>query len=86
MKKALIIGAAGFVGSYLIDCLHDEFGYEVYATKLPGTEFTHDKAEVYDLDILKKKILRNYCTKFCRTVFFTLRHRALSRCHGRIRF
>ena len=55
MKKALIIGAGGFVGSYLIDCLHDEFHMEVFATKLKGMEFTHPSAEVYDLDILVKE-------------------------------
>ena len=44
MKKALIIGAGGFVGSYLAGCLQNEFGMEVYATKLPGTQavsYTH---------------------------------------------
>lgn len=54
MKKALIIGAGGFVGSYLIDCLHDEFQMDVYATKLKGTELSHPSAQVYDLDILSK--------------------------------
>lgn len=54
MKKALIIGAGGFVGSYLIDCLHDEFHMEVYATKLKDTELSHPSAQVYDLDILSK--------------------------------
>ena len=72
MKKALIIGAAGFVGSYLIDCLHDEFGYEVYATKLPGTEFTHDKAEVYDLDILKKEDIAELLYKILPDCIFHL--------------
>lgn len=55
MKKALIIGAGGFVGSYLIDCLSKEFGMEVYATKLKGMEFVHPLAKVYDLDILVKE-------------------------------
>lgn len=55
MKKALIIGAGGFVGSYLIDCLHDEFHMDVYATKLKGTELSHPSAQVYDLDILSKE-------------------------------
>ena len=55
MKKALIIGAAGFVGSYLIESLHDEFGFDVYATRIPGTGFALDKSEVYDLDILNKE-------------------------------
>lgn len=55
MSKALIIGAAGFVGSYLCHCLQDEFGMEVGVTKLPH-EILHEMAdvEVYDLDILNK--------------------------------
>ena len=39
MKKALVIGAAGFVGGYLIDCLKNKFGYEVYGTKLAAQDF-----------------------------------------------
>lgn len=72
MKKALIIGAAGFVGSYLIDSLHDEFGFEVYATKLPGTDFAHDKAEVYDLDILKKEDIAELLYKILPDCIFHL--------------
>ena len=58
MKKALIIGAGGFVGSYLAACLQNEFGMEVYATKLPGTQ-TQDELlflgeRIYELDILNK--------------------------------
>ena len=55
MKKALIIGAGGFVGSYLIECLHNEFNMEVYATKLTGMDFSHPLAKIYDLDILIKE-------------------------------
>lgn len=55
MSKALIIGAAGFVGSYLADCLHHEFGMEVVATKLPHENLAGmDQAEIYDLNILNK--------------------------------
>lgn len=58
MKKALIIGAGGFVGGYLAECLTNEFDMEVYATKLPGTESMEDlsmlNGRVYDLDILNK--------------------------------
>lgn len=54
MKKALIIGAAGFVGPYLAAQLSDECGMQVHATKL-----SHDnldiKAEVHDLNILNKE-------------------------------
>ena len=72
MKKALIIGAAGFVGSYLIDSLHDEFGFEVYATRLPGTGFAHDKAEVYDLDILNKEDITELLYKILPDYIFHL--------------
>lgn len=58
MKKALIIGAGGFVGGYLAKCLENEFNMEVHATKLPGTEAMEDlsflKDRVYELDILNK--------------------------------
>lgn len=54
MKKALVIGAAGFVGSYLIKHLHDECGYEVAATKLPQENLGDLPAEIYDLNILNK--------------------------------
>ena len=59
MKKALIIGAGGFVGGYLARCLQDEFDMEVYATKLPGTEAMEDLSflavdRIRELDILNK--------------------------------
>lgn len=38
MKKAMIIGAAGFVGGYLIDYLDQKCGMEVVVTKLPHEE------------------------------------------------
>ncbi len=54
MKKALVIGAAGFVGKYLIRHLHDDLGKEVYATKLPHEEIENVPAKICDLDILSK--------------------------------
>ncbi len=72
MKKALIIGAAGFVGNYLIDCLNDEFGFEVYATKLPGTEYFHDKAQVFELDILNKEDISELLYKVLPDYIFHL--------------
>lgn len=52
-KKGLVIGAAGFVGSYLIRemCEH---GMEAYATKLPHESLENIDALVYDLDIMDK--------------------------------
>lgn len=55
MKKALIIGAAGFVGNYLIKELSNSGDFEVYATKLPHETLTTKLAKVYDLDILDKE-------------------------------
>lgn len=55
MSKALIIGAAGFVGGYLSRCLLDEFGMEVVVTKLPHEILTGmDDVEIYDLNILNR--------------------------------
>ena len=48
--KALVIGAAGFVGNYLIDALAEN-GYEVYATKLKHETVMSECKAVYDLDI-----------------------------------
>lgn len=50
--RALVIGAAGFVGAYLINHLSDECGFEVCATKLAHEKLETEKASVYDLDIL----------------------------------
>ncbi len=54
MKKALVIGAAGFVGKYLIRHL-TELGYEVSATKLPHERIDGVSAKIHDLDILSKE-------------------------------
>ena len=47
--KALIIGAAGFVGSYLIQHLKDDLHWEVIATKLPQETITIEDIEIYNL-------------------------------------
>lgn len=51
--KALIAGAAGFVGKYLIDELADN-DYEVIATKLPNEILQSKNCTVIDLDILNE--------------------------------
>lgn len=53
MKKGLVIGAAGFVGNYLINEMHAN-GIEAYATKLPHETLENEYASVYDLDIMDK--------------------------------
>lgn len=63
MKKALIIGAGGFVGGYLAACLQNEFDMEVHATKLPNVKTQEDLSfldgRVYGLDILNKEDIVN---------------------------
>ena len=49
-KKALIIGAAGFVGGYLTEALL-KAGYEVYATKLEFEKIEGTGATVYNMDV-----------------------------------
>ncbi len=55
MKKALIIGASGFVGGYLARHLLDECNMEVYVTKLPYQHIEDEGVKKYDLDILEKE-------------------------------
>lgn len=53
MKKALLIGAAGFVGNHLINAIAETKDWEIFATKLPQERITNEKAEIWNLDILK---------------------------------
>lgn len=63
MEKALVIGAAGFVGGYLIDCLSKEFGMKVFGTRLSNQSFSHKNAEIFDLDIMDKTQISNLLLK-----------------------
>lgn len=49
--KALVIGAAGFVGHYLLERLALD-GWKLCATKMPGEVLESGVAQVVDLDIL----------------------------------
>lgn len=51
--KALIIGAAGFVGSYLIQHLTAAYDWEIHATKLPDENLSAADIYVYDLNIMR---------------------------------
>lgn len=53
MKKGLVIGAAGFVGNYLVNEMSAN-AIEAYATKLTYEKFENVNAKVYDLDIMDK--------------------------------
>lgn len=54
MKKALIIGGAGFVGNYLMDYLKKEYGWSVAVTKMESEVIQKENIDIYDLDILDK--------------------------------
>ena len=53
MKKVVIIGAAGFVGHYLIDHLYEQYGWSIVATKMKAETLEKDGIKVADLDILE---------------------------------
>lgn len=54
MSKALIVGAAGFVGSYLARELKNNHGMEVHATKLTHEQLEIPGVAIHDLNILNK--------------------------------
>lgn len=56
MKKGLVIGAAGFVGKYLINEMVSN-GIEAYATKLPHETLEDVPATVLDLDIMDQEAI-----------------------------
>ena len=53
--KALIIGAAGFVGKYLLAHLSETYPWQLYATKLPQEDIQFDHATILNLNILEKE-------------------------------
>lgn len=53
--KALIIGAAGFVGNYLIEHLRDDCKWDVVATKLEHETIEESNIEIHNTDILNKE-------------------------------
>lgn len=56
MKKGLVIGAAGFVGRYLITEMNNN-EMEVYATKLLNEQLEAPFVKVYNLNILDKEAI-----------------------------
>lgn len=56
--KALIIGAAGFVGSYLIQHLTTAYDWEIHATKLPNEDMISSKIHIHNLNIMNPDEIR----------------------------
>ena len=54
MKKALIIGAAGFVGNYLIDHIQKDCIWSIIVTKMPQEQIEKKGIDIRDLNILDK--------------------------------
>lgn len=69
--KALIIGAAGFVGGYLARHLKNDLGWETILTKLPAESIEGD-FETYDLDILSQEDISALLQKIRPDVIFHL--------------
>lgn len=61
--KALIIGAAGFVGGYLADHLQRDCGWSVCVTKMPQEVCNIENVDIYDLDILEKDAVKELFMK-----------------------
>ncbi len=55
MKKALIVGVAGFVGSHLVRELMKDGSMKIHGTKLPSQQLFMENVQMHDLDILHKE-------------------------------
>jgi GDP-4-dehydro-6-deoxy-D-mannose reductase len=69
--KALIIGAAGFVGNYLISQLIQS-GWNVIATKMHNETIDYNGIDIYDLDILDKEAVLTLLEKTSPDYIFHL--------------
>ena len=70
--KALIIGAAGFVGGYLADHLQKECEWSVCVTKMPQEVCLIENVEVYDLDVLEKNAIEQLLEQVAPDYIFHL--------------
>lgn len=70
--KVLIVGAAGFVGSYLIQHLTTTYDWEIHATKLPNENLSVSDIHVHDLNILNIDEIRKLFTKLKPDYIFHL--------------
>lgn len=63
MKRALIIGAAGFVGNYLIDHIQKSCIWSIVVTKLPHEKIEKEGIEIIDLDITNQEAVKEVLQK-----------------------
>lgn len=70
--KALIIGAAGFVGRYLARHLGGDLHWETALTKLPAEKLADTDCPVYDLDILRPEEIVSLLEELRPDVIFHL--------------
>lgn len=72
MKKALIIGAAGFVGDYLIDHIQRNCIWSIAVTKLPQENILKKGIEILDLNLLDPQEVENLLGKIQPDYIFHL--------------
>lgn len=70
--KALIIGAAGFVGNYLIKHIQETYDWELAATKLENETLEYDNIQIYNLNILYKEEIISLLKKLSPDYIFYL--------------
>lgn len=72
MKKALIIGGAGFVGNYLIDHIQKNCIWSIVVTKLPHERIEKSEIEILDLDIMDQRAVQTVLEKIKPNYIFHL--------------
>lgn len=72
MKKALIIGAAGFVGNHLIDYIQKNCIWSISVTKMPHERIEKENVGIFDLDIMDKLAVKKLLDDVCPDYIFHL--------------
>ncbi|WP_102049867.1 GDP-mannose 4,6-dehydratase [Pygmaiobacter massiliensis] len=71
-RRALIVGAAGFVGKYLADELNAAGGWSVCVTKMPQEALSIASVTAYDLNILDRAAVDTLLAELRPEVIFHL--------------
>lgn len=72
MKKVLITGVSGFVGSYLVEELIKNGDYQIYGTKLASEKSTIKNIINMDLDLTNKEQVYNILSSIKPDIIFHL--------------